>query len=69
MMEAQQQTGYKVVSDNKVLFILFTLFGISFINMVILQSDLNTLWQRAANLEGEVIVTREHSSDDEWTDY
>ncbi|MGX7195307.1 DUF4234 domain-containing protein [Enterococcus olivae] len=74
MMEAQFKTGYNVISDNKLLFLLFTVFGVSFINMAILQSDLNTLWERASLMEVveepmEETYQSQETVDDEWTDY
>lgn len=70
MMTAQHETGYQVIADNKWLFILFTIFGISFINVAILQSDLNRLWERAALAEEpEIAEAPFKTDDDEWTDY
>lgn len=73
MMRAQYQTGYSAPTDNKILFILLTLFGLSVINMAILQSDLNRLWEQA--LIADIEKQNDHSqatysaSNDEWTDY
>ena len=71
MMEAQSKTNYKLVTDNKVLYLLLNLFGLSIINMLILQSDLNTLWERATQVQvtQPVPPTRPSKEDDEWTDY
>jgi uncharacterized SAM-binding protein YcdF (DUF218 family) len=75
LMQAQADTGYSVITDNKLLFILLAIFGLGIINVAILQSDLNLLWERAMYVEEEpkevVYQTESHMSDedDEWTDY
>ncbi len=67
MMEAQSQTSYTAIPDNKLLFILLWLFGFGIISMAILQSDLNLLWERAGLVEEKVVHVA--SDADEWTDY
>ncbi|WP_207940246.1 hypothetical protein DOK78_002278 [Enterococcus sp. DIV2402] len=70
MMTAQHETGYQVMADNKWLFLLCSVVGFSIINMAIIQSDLNLLWERAEVAEEPPIEeTPFQSSDDEWTDY
>jgi len=70
IMTAQHETGYQVMSDNKWLFLLCSVVGFSIINMAIVQSDLNLLWERASVAEEPSIEeTPFQSSDDEWTDY
>ncbi|KAF1300173.1 DUF4234 domain-containing protein [Enterococcus sp. JM9B] len=60
-IKAQQKVGYKVYNDNKVLFIVLSLFGLNIVNMAILQSDLNLLWRTD--------TTEPETKDDDWTDY
>ncbi|KAF1302867.1 DUF4234 domain-containing protein [Enterococcus saccharolyticus] len=71
MMRAQYQTGYSMPTDNKLLFILLTFFGLALINMAILQSDLNRLWDQAMRADAEVNNQPpiDSTSNDEWTDY
>ena len=73
MMEAQAKTNYRFMTDNKVLYLLLNLFGLSIVNMLILQSDLNTLWERAIGTSVQSPMMppnpKKNQDDDEWTDY
>lgn len=61
---AQQKAQYPRYNDNKILFVVLTLFGLDIINMAILQSDMNQLWEQA-----ERIVPNQVADFDDWTDY
>jgi hypothetical protein len=62
---AQMKAKYPRVNDNKVLFVVLSIFGLDIISMAILQSDMNQLWESAdaMNQPGS------QSSTDDWTDY
>ncbi|OTN76224.1 hypothetical protein A5886_001301 [Enterococcus sp. 8G7_MSG3316] len=63
-VSAQQKAKYPRVNDNKILFVVLTLFGLDIINMAILQSDMNQLWKQA-----DQIVPNQAADFDDWTDY
>jgi hypothetical protein len=62
---AQMKAKYPRVNDNKVLFVVLSIFGLDIISMAILQSDMNQLWESAdaMNQPGS------QGSTDDWTDY
>ena len=65
VMAAQAQALRPYRSDNRLLFIVLRIFGLSVINMAILQADLNDVYEHL-NIEVSGLNT---TGDDEWSDY
>lgn len=65
VMAAQVQALRPYRSDNRLLFIVLRIFGLSVINMAILQADLNDVYEHL-NIEVSGLNT---TGDDEWSDY
>jgi len=65
VMAAQAQALRPYRSDNRLLFIVLRIFGLSVINMAILQADLNDVYEHL-NTEVSGLNT---TGDDEWSDY
>lgn len=69
-MSAQQRANMPRLSDNKILFVVLSLFGFDFINMAILQGDMNQMWEAADQNAIMSSATSNDSSDsDDWVDY
>lgn len=66
---AQQKNGKVIVGDNKVLYLVLAIFGLSIVNMAILQSDLNQLYLADDQMPPTSDDFTSNHSDDEWTDY
>ena len=52
------------INDNKVLFVVLAIFGLDIINMAILQSDMNQVWE-SADFASQSVT----QDTDDWTDY
>ncbi len=61
---AQEKTKFPRINDNKVLFVVLAIFGLDIINMAILQSDMNQVWESADSASQSVT-----QDTDDWTDY
>lgn len=61
---AQEKTKFPRINDNKVLFVVLAIFGLDIINMAILQSDMNQVWESADSASQTV-----SPDTDDWTDY
>lgn len=69
-MSAQQRAKMPRLSDNKILFVVLSLFNFDFINMAILQGDMNQMWEAA---DQNTMTSSDASNDpfdsDDWVDY
>ncbi|OJG31197.1 hypothetical protein RU99_GL003004 [Enterococcus casseliflavus] len=69
-MGAQQRANMPRLSDNKILFVVLSLFGFDFINMAILQGDMNQMWEAAdQNVMMSSATSNDSSDSDDWVDY
>lgn len=68
MTSIQFRQGFRQPSDNKVLFLVLSLFKLDIANMVILQTDLNLAWQGVGETKPSS-NTSDSDDSDEWTDY
>ena len=66
---AQQKNGNVVVGDNKILYLVLAIFGLSIVNMAILQSDLNQIYLTDDQTPTTPNNFSSNHTDDEWTDY
>lgn len=66
---AQQKNGNVVVGDNKILYLVLAIFGLSIVNMAILQSDLNQIYLTDDQTPPTPNNFSSNHTDDEWTDY
>lgn len=60
-VEAQQISNFNYITDNKLLYIVFAIFGLVIVSVAILQSDLNNLWLTVAD--------RSYSDNDDFSDF
>ena len=69
-MSAQQRAKMPRLSDNKILFVVLSLFNFDFINMAILQGDMNQMWEA---VDQNTMTSSDASNDpfdsDDWVDY
>lgn len=65
VMAAQERALRPYRSDKKLLFIVLRIFGLAVINMAILQSDLNDVYDHL----NQGVTDMNTQGDDEWSDY
>jgi hypothetical protein len=67
-IRSQKSTGVKLYTDNRVLFVILSIFGFGIISQAILQADLNRFWDYA---EKQLNNPQQNvkASNDEWMDY
>lgn len=64
-IRAQRKAQGKMISDNRILFLILAIFGFGIISQAILQADLNRFWEFADKKNTQSIS----GADDEWMDY